>query len=149
MPFSFDGQRCSRCGVYAHAECLLRACGNIYAEEPDAASSSTALVRDSPAKPKAKTSLRPCRPPFLPLLYDARAQKPADNNPLLVFVNGRSGGQQGPTLLRKFRRMLGKNQVGALVFVPLFRAVFVLFCFVLFCFVLFRFVLFCFVCLFV
>eukprot|EP01102_Stenamoeba_stenopodia_P021557 TRINITY_DN8723_c0_g1_i1.p1 TRINITY_DN8723_c0_g1~~TRINITY_DN8723_c0_g1_i1.p1 ORF type:complete len:497 (-),score=142.43 TRINITY_DN8723_c0_g1_i1:24-1514(-) len=72
----------------------------------------------------SQASLTTCRPLHNKLLYrkplkptDAKDEEDDDLEieetpmPLIVFVNSRSGAQKGPVLLRKFKQMLGLDQV--------------------------------------
>jgi diacylglycerol kinase family enzyme len=89
--FCNEGYRCSRCKMTTHTGCLA---------------DSTRRLAD-------------CVPRHAHLLYPGRRHlaSRADDaarrefTPVLVFVNTRSGGQQGVALMAKFRRMLGAVQV--------------------------------------
>lgn len=52
-----------------------------------------------------------CKPPHFTLLYT----DDPDATPLIVFINAKSGGQQGTKLFYKFVQLLGKDQVFDLV----------------------------------
>jgi len=77
----YESHRCSRCKIQVHTLCLLKS--------PDTN----------------------CTPKHQKLLLRKPNTYEPDSTPLLVFINSRSGGQQGQYLIRKFKRILNPNQI--------------------------------------
>jgi len=78
------------------------AMGGLFLEFPtfDLAMRISAALEESPSRPKIIV---------LPTIYPEIFAR--DQEPMLVFVNGKSGGNQGVTLLHAFRRHLNPHQV--------------------------------------
>src|SRR3990167_10176261 len=91
----FESCACSRCNRQAHKKCL------------------SPFLHALPPPPVSE--LLCCRPKYGEMLFCNEllfSDNPNPNyQPLLVFVNGKSGGQQGPLIIRELRSILTQAQV--------------------------------------